>query len=253
MKKLGYNIIEGKRLGHTRQAPRWIPFGGMYGLLVGQEDLYILPGSPFNVSAGEQGTGRILLHLAALSEGVLLNIGFAGAAISPRAGTRETADSPVAELDLSLAGDALVLRIASDGTSLEESLELNGDESRGFVTVVVEFTLAPDSLDAELRLENPAGTTGPLSIPLAVPSGGAGAVCLGGAAWYAPGRSAQGPATDEAGNYNGTMALNELALSYARRSIPREEEESESGIPETVLAGEDNPGAEPESPSLNAR
>jgi hypothetical protein len=220
------------------QAPRWIPFGGIYGLLVGQDDSYTLPGMPFKLSADEQGTGRILFHLAALSEGAISNISFAD---------REAEDSPRAELDLSFAGDALLLRIASDDTFREELLELNGDEANGFITLVVEFTIAPDHLDAELRLENPAGTTGLLSIPLAAPSSGEGVIRLGGAAYSAPRRTV----SDEAGKYNGTLALNELALSYTRRSVPPQEEDPESEISETVRAEENDPGIEPESPSPN--
>jgi hypothetical protein len=238
------------------QSPRWIPFGGMYSLLVGQDDGYALPGTPFKLSRDEQGTGRILFHLAALSEGSIMNIRFAGGATSPRAAQAgETADSPTgtAELDLCLAGNALILWIASEGESREESLELNGDEANGFVTVTVEFTIAPDQLGAELRLENPAGTTGPLSIALAAPLSGEGTIRLGGADSghrLSTKRTAQSRAGGKYGN--GTAALNELALSYARLPIPKKEKDSESGVPETLIAEEEEPGAEPELSSPNA-
>jgi hypothetical protein len=233
------------------QSPRWAPFGGIYGLLVGRDDIYTLPGAPVKVSADEQGTGRLLFHLAALSEGSIVNIRFAGGEIA--GGATETAESPAgtAELDLSFAGDALILRIASNDLAREESLALNDDAANGFITVIVEFAIAPDRFDAELRLENPPETTGLLSIALAAPISGEGSVRFGD--YSGPRQGAKRPASGSAGKYgNGTMVLNELALSYSRVPVPPQEEEFESGAPETLLAEEEDPGAEPEQPSPNA-
>jgi hypothetical protein len=231
------------------QAPRWIPLGGMYGLLVGRDDIYILPGAPFKLSADEQGTGRILFRLAAFSEGVMAHIRFAGGEITAQAGAQETTPAGTAELVLSFTGEALTLRIASGDVFREESLALSGDETKGFITLIVEFTIARDRLDAELRLEDPAGTTGPLSIALAAPISGEGSVRFGSAEYTGQRRGAKQSDLNEAGKY-GTMILNELALSYARLSDPRNEEEAE--VSEGLLAEEAEPGAEAEPPSLNA-
>jgi hypothetical protein len=236
------------------QAPRWTPLAGMYGLLVGEDDIYILPGMPFKLFENTQGTGRILFRLAPLLDGVILNISFADGETAAQAGSQETADSPMgtAELDLSFAGNALILRIASDDASLEESLELNGDEAKGFITVIVEFTIAPDRLEAELRLEDPAGTTGPFSIVLAAPISGEGSIHLGGAK-SGHKRNLKRTVLGGAGTYgNGTVALNELALSYARLPIPPKEDGFESGIQESLFAEEEEPSVEPEAPPPNA-
>jgi hypothetical protein len=235
------------------QAPRWIPLGGMYGLLVGEDAGYVLPGTPFKLSGDEQGTGRILFRLAALSEGAIAAVRFSGGEAAPPGGAQETADRPTgtAELDLFFRGDALILRIASNDASREESLEL-GDEAKGFITVILEFAIAQDHFDAELRLDDPAGTTGLLSIALAAPVSGEGIVRLGGAE---PGRYGQGvnqQALDKAGKHGaGTMALKELALSYTRLPIPRKEEEFESRVSESLTVEEDDLNAEPELSSLN--
>jgi uncharacterized protein YjbI with pentapeptide repeats len=232
------------------QSPRWIPFGGMYGLLVGRDDSYTLPGTPFKLSGDTRGTGRILFRLAALSEGAILNIHFAG---NETAAQGEAPEGPAgtADLDLALSGDALILRIASGDRSREESLDFSGDKAEGFITVIVEFTLAPDQLDAELRLEDPAGTTGPLSIALDAPISGEGAVRLGGAEYPGYRRSVKGAASGGAYG-NGTMALNELALSYTSLPVPPKEEDTEDAVAETLIAEEEYPGAEAESPSPNA-
>jgi hypothetical protein len=242
------------------QSPRWIPFNAMYSLFVGQDDSYLLPGTPFKLAQGEEGTGRILFHLAALSEGSILSIRFAGQEETRKTADQgdagETADGTAA-LDLFLAGDALILRIASEGAFREESLELDGEESGKFITVEVAFVIAPDRFDAELRsgnpLENPAKTTGLLSVALAKPISGEGAVRLGGGespAGYK--RSVNLPAFDETGTFiGGTMALNELAFSYARQNVPKNEEEFDFGISESILP-EEEPGAEQEPSSLSA-
>ena len=238
------NNSERRLISLYSQASRWIPFGGIYGLLVSRDDIYVLPGMPFKLPENTRGTGRILLHLAAFSEGAVLNIRFAG-------GETTAGPTGAADLDLTFTGDALILRIASDNASREESLDLNGDGARGFITLIVEFTIAPDHFDAELRLENTAETTGLLSIALAAPLSGEGSVRLGGAKYPGHGQSAKQSASG--GLYgNGAMILNELALSYVRLPIPPKEDEGESVVSETLIAEEEDPSAEPELSSLNA-
>jgi hypothetical protein len=236
------------------QPSRWIPFKEIYSLFVGRDDVYTLPGTPFKLAQGEQGTGRMYFHLAALSEGSILSIRFAPQEQPPRKSTDrqsvgETADGTAA-LDLFLAGDALILRIASEDASREKSLSLKGGE---FITVELVFAIAPDRFDAELRLENPAETTGLLSVALAKPISGEGAIILGGGekpAGYK--KSAKLPVFGETETFGGgTMALNELAFSYDR-VVPENEEDADSGISESLLSQEEEPGAEQEPSSLSA-
>jgi hypothetical protein len=246
------NSSERRLISQYAQAPLWTPFGGMYGLLIGRDDSYTLPGMPFKLSGDAQGTGRILLHFAALSEGSILNIRFAGGEIPVQADLQETAPAGTADMDLSYTGEALILRIASGDVSQEESLELNDDGADSFITVTVEFTIARDHLDAELRLKDPAETTGPLSIVLAAPISGEGTVHLGSSEYSGYKLGVKRPASGKAKKYNGTMVLNELALSYTRLPFPKKEEESESGLPESLTAVEETPDAEPELPGPNA-
>jgi hypothetical protein len=243
------NNPERRLIPLNAQTPRWTPQGGMYGLLVGPNDMYALPGMPFKLSGYAQGTGRMRLHLAALSEGPVFTIRFAGGEI-PAQEDRGTVPPGTAELELFLAGNALGLRIASGDASREEFLALQDDGAHSFIIVSVEFTLAQDHLDAELLLGNSTGTTGLLSIPLAAPISGEGALHFGGSGYSGHERGAQQPASGEAEKYNGTMILNELALSYVRLPFPNKEEEAGSGLPETASAAEEDPGAEPEQ-SLN--
>jgi hypothetical protein len=243
------------------QPPRWIPFKELYSLFVGRNDVYTLPGTPFKLAQGEQGTGRMYLHLAALSEGSILSIRFAAGQENPaqasagQEGAGERADGTAA-LDLFLAGDAVILRIASEDESREESLKLDGEKFAGeFITVAVEFGIAPDRFDAELRLGNPAEkTTGLFSVALAKPISGEGVILLGGGEKpVGYGKSAQWPVFDETETFGGgTMALNELAFSYVRLPIPESEEDPDPGVSENLLPGEEEPGAEQEPLSLSA-
>jgi hypothetical protein len=239
-----------RRLVPRSQSPRWIPLNEMYSLFVGRNDIYALPGTPFKLAQDEQGTGRILLHLAALSEGSVLTIRFAGQdnpSGKPAEGT--------ADLDLFLAEGALVLRIASGEASREKALDLKGGDSVKVVTVELTFTLAPDRFDAELRSEfpgeDPGEKTGLLSLALAKPVSGEGSVILGGGEY--PGgrkRSAAPAAFDEAGTFgDGTLALDELAFSYKRLPLPQDEEELDAEISESVALEEAEPGAEQEPSS----
>jgi hypothetical protein len=246
------NNSERRLVSLYAQAPRWTPFGGMYGLLVGPEDIYTLPGMPFKLSGDARGTGRIQLHFAALSEGSVLNIRFAGGEIPAQEDARGTVPAGTAALDLSFTGDALSLRIASGNLSKEESIELNGDEANSFITVSIEFAIAQDHFNAELRLENSAETTGLLAVALDTPISGEGSLRFGSSDYSRQRRVAKRPASGEAGKYNGTMVLNELALSYTRLPFPKKEEEPESGLPEILTTAEEDPGAEPEPPIPNA-
>jgi hypothetical protein len=222
------------------QAPRWMPLGGIYGLLVGRDDGYTLPGTPFTLSGDEEGRGRILFHLGALSQGPVLNLRFAGGAAAEGGET--------AELDLSFAADALILRIASKDAFREKSLAINSDDAKGFFTVIVDFTIAPDHFDAELIREEPPGTTGPLSITLNGAVSGEGSVRFGGH----PGQGGTRPASGVSGrDGTGTMSLNELAFSYARTPLPSGGGPFESDLPE-IPQEETYPDAEPEPPSPNA-
>jgi hypothetical protein len=229
------NSPEKKLVPLYAQAPRWMPLGGIYGLVVGGDDGYTLPGTPFTLSGDEEGRGRILFRLGALSEGPIVNLRFAGGDAAE--------DGETAELDLSIAAEALTLRIASKGESRGKSLALNSDDANGFFTIIVDFTIAPEHFDAELFREDPPGTTGPLSIALTGAVRGEGSLRIGGQ---------DGPVSGGSKHGNGTMALNELAVSYARTPLSSGEEPPESDLPETMTQEEAYPDAEPEPSSPNA-
>ncbi|GHV77079.1 hypothetical protein AGMMS49942_19000 [Spirochaetia bacterium] len=191
------------------QKPRWVPFAGMYGLAVGPNEGYALPGKPFALSEGERGRGRISLHFASLSAGTIFTARFGDTAV----------------LDLSLAGGNVTLHISSGTASWQESLALKAGETDTFITAIIDFEIAPDSLSASLALENPVRETKPLAIALPNTLNGEALIRLGG--------------TEQ----SGTAIFDELALSYTR--LPPHAETDISAL----LRAEEIPG----EPSLPLR
>ncbi|WP_010263756.1 hypothetical protein [Treponema primitia] len=199
------------------QKPRWIPFAGMYGLFIGPDDSYTLPGKPFTLSGKEQGKGRIFSHLVLLTEGSVLNIRFNSKNGLPDAAILDL--SFARETSLQNAEGNITLRLFpadnSENEPQEISLALNPGELDAFITLVIDFEIAPDHLSASLHTENPARETESITLALAEPINGEGTIRFGGTEHYKwngnPG--------------NGTLILNELALSYARLPIFKDEDE----------------------------
>jgi hypothetical protein len=233
------------------QPPRWIPYAGMYSLLVGRDDSYALPGMPFTLYQDEQGTGRIALHMAALADGTVFNISFSGGKILPPPAqaaeddARKAADNSggKAVLELFIVKNALTLRVASDDSSVEKSLRLTSAELNAFVTLTIDFSIVPERFEAELVLEKSTRKAGPISVKLAKPLSGEATVHFGGV---------ERTVANKAGKYeDGTFALNEMALSYVHASMLTEEP-LESGAQKSLIAEEGEPGAELELPALSA-
>lgn len=207
------------------QKPRWFPYAGIYGLFVGPDDSYALPGKPFSLSEKERGKGRIFFHFAPLAQGTVLNAVF-----------NSTDGSSGAILDLSLRGADLTLRLSpkddSEDAPREEALALTSIEEDAFITAVVDFEITPDHLSATLSMENPARKSEPVILPLTSPLNGEGRVRFGGTEQFTGyngyKRNTKWPMLDETGNpVNGTAIFSELALSYARTSLPGDEDELE--------------------------
>jgi hypothetical protein len=213
-----------------RKGPaQWIPYEGIYGLSIGSEDVYAIPGSPFALAEKEQGRGRILFHFVPLAEGTVFNASFV--------------QDPGPEnliLDLSVVQDGLRWHIGRGSEVYEETVHLNYLENSGFITARIDFEIAADHFTAQLTLENPWLNTEEITIPLSGPMSGKGMFRFGaGAIPGAGGRELAGRSVsivDEPIIGASTAIINELAISYAVEVIPDEtpEElpETEAGLPE---------------------
>ncbi|MFP3043342.1 hypothetical protein LQZ19_16130 [Treponema primitia] len=210
--------------------PCWIPFAGIYGLFIGPNDSYALPGKSLSLSEQEQGKGRIFFHLVPLAEGSVLTATF-----------NSKDGLPAAVLGLSLAretssqnaGGNLKLRLSSNDNSENESpeeiLALNPEELNAFISFVVDFEITPDHISASLLLENPARETELVTLALAEPINGEGTIRIGGTDHSTGNKgNTKWPGFDKNGNpNNGILILNELALSYTRLPISKDADEPE--------------------------
>jgi hypothetical protein len=124
---------------------RWLPVSGTYGLAVGTNDVYKLPGSFFRLIKKDEGSGEILLRFApvgkALSETPIL-----------RAELRDDADG-ACFIRLSLLEDSLLLSTAYNEEVLQTRLPVTFDGD-GFINAAVDFQLFEESLSVSIGLEN---------------------------------------------------------------------------------------------------
>jgi hypothetical protein len=222
---------------------QWIPYEGIYGLSIGSDDVYAIPGSPFALAENEQGRGKILFHFVPLTEGTIFNASFV--------------QDPGPEnliLDLSVVQDGLRWHIDRGSEVYEETVHLNYLEDSGFITARIDFEITGDHFTAQLTLENPWLDTEEITLPLSGPMSGKGMFRFGaGTIPWAGGKELAGRSVsivDEPIIGTSTAIMNELALSYAVEVIP---DETPEVLPEEVLetaAGlpEEEALSEPEVP-----
>jgi hypothetical protein len=131
-------------LPHRNAHPHWLPAAGIYGIAVGRDDVYLLPGSPFSFSENEQVSGEFMLRFKPLGEGTVFRASF-------RTGT-----SPRDALVLTLAytGKVLKLILTADSESVVEDISSGIFSKNEFVAAVIDFSIRGEVFTAGLRLEN---------------------------------------------------------------------------------------------------
>ncbi|MHB9291503.1 hypothetical protein Holit_00580 [Hollandina sp. SP2] len=161
----------------TQQQARWAPHGSIYGLSIGPEDVYVLPGSPFLLSDTEQGSGQILFR------GLLLAPGTIGKTVF-------ISDDPSSEplgIDLSFNGATLILSVSAGALSYEEALHPSTEgavpssvlQTGDFVIFSLTFRIQKNQFTAQVYLEDTDMQTKPCTISLAAPISGEGTVQFG--------------------------------------------------------------------------
>jgi hypothetical protein len=121
-------------------APRWAPYGGIYGALIGPGDAYTLPRSLFEGT--QEGRGQIWLRFAPLSAGTLFSGSFT---VSP---------GQTMDLALSVNETGLGLTVSSKNESRQGSVSLDAFHVRDFITAVIDFQYTKDSFTAGLGLKD---------------------------------------------------------------------------------------------------
>jgi hypothetical protein len=161
----------------TQQQARWSPHGSIYGLSIGPEDVYVLPGSPFLLADAEQGSGQIHLRALLLAPGTIGKTVF-------------ISDDPSAEpldMDLSFNGETLILSVSAGGLSYEEALRPSAEgavpssvlQTGDFVTFSLTFRIQKNQFTAQVHLEDTDMQSKPCTITLAAAISGEGTVQFG--------------------------------------------------------------------------
>jgi hypothetical protein len=226
------------------RGPQWLPWAGIYGLSIGPDDVYRLPGSPFQLTEGEQGRGRLLFRVKLLADGTLFKAAFRE--------FRTSAD--VLGLDLSYRRNALNLVItekpkrqntAEESRTYTETINLHPGLTEDFIVVFIDFEIRKDRFVFQLGLEDTGMTSGKQTIPLTNVLSGLGVFQFGESL----------PLPDAGNRRNERIAspyganarrpvfiLDELGVSYSRGPAVIEEENPaedtdlavETGNPETI-------------------
>jgi hypothetical protein len=199
-----------KQLVPPKKKPRWSTFAKSYGLVIGPEDIYTLPGEPFVLLNKEEGSGEILFHLIPVREGTILKASF------------DMEDSASEKLILSVSANRtyLTLRLSAGTTAYETTLDLAaGSDFSGFVMGSVVFQAAPDHFSARLNRKNPDIETNTLTLALEHPLSGKGIVQIGDADLSRHRR-----------NTGDTQVaiLNELAVSFSKKAVVLSETKQET-------------------------
>ncbi|MDR1575656.1 MAG: hypothetical protein LBS37_06585 [Treponema sp.] len=128
-------------ISQTEKAPRWSPAGYSYGLLTGPNEVYLLPPLSFLRDNGSEDGGQFLLRFKPISNGSIFNAQFTTRASLP-AGL---------EMDLSLNGENLTLRLTASETStveLSAPVVFTSDE---YITAAIDFLILPNRFEAVLN------------------------------------------------------------------------------------------------------
>ncbi|MDR2394771.1 MAG: hypothetical protein LBD93_11560 [Treponema sp.] len=165
----------------TRQQPRWLPHGSIYGLSIGPEDIYLLPSASFLLADNEQGSGQIFFRGLLFAQGTIFKTAFI---------SDDTSAEPL-DVNLSFNGETLILRVSAGAVSYEEALlsPVEKDESPvmpapllqtgDFVTFSMTFTIQNAQFTAQVYLEDRDMQSKPCTITLAAPISGEGTFQFG--------------------------------------------------------------------------
>ncbi|MDR2102067.1 MAG: hypothetical protein LBP43_05800 [Treponema sp.] len=238
-----------KLAAQGNRSPQWIPWRGIYGLSVGSDAVYQLPGSPFVLTEKEQGNGRFILRVKLLSDGTIFKAAFKGSRTA----------SDVLDLNLSYREDTLILTVTDLAQSGAQAGAQTGDKESekyeerinlksftdDFVVLFIDFEIRKNHFNFQLGVENTGDAGEKKTIPLANPLSGMGVFQFG---ENAPASAVDNQRNEKIISPTGINAgysvfiLDELGILYTRENAAVEEEKpvvepdptAETGNSETV-------------------
>jgi len=188
-----------------------MPASGSYGLATGPNDIYMLPAVSF--SQIKAGKGQFQARFKPIGEGIIFNAQF-GSSVD-------------VGMNLSYENENLILSLTSP--SVTDSVTVGLPESGVYITVVIDFSIMPDILEAKLDVkvnpdspENIPAQAGKENIVLPVQSNGELKITLGAAAGQENKNTGTSSAVQSSSSTDGkaaqeplyTALWNEFALLY---------------------------------------
>lgn len=218
-------VTQGRRV-------HWLPKGGIYGLVVGPDDIYQLPGSPFARPEKDRGKGRILLRFKPLAGGTVFKGVFRP--------SRNTPD--VLEMNLSYYNGALVFDITLESEEYEKIAIPVPAGAEDFIAAAVNFEIRNNRFIAQLEIESLGKVTEKTVVPLTTPLSGLGTFQLGERP-QPNGRDTEGQSASYA-QVNSRLPvfiLDELAVLYATEpDIEEEVPEADAEVPDLSKTEQEN-------------
>jgi hypothetical protein len=204
------------------RAPQWLPWAGIYGLSIGPEDVYHLPGSPFRLNGEEQGKGRLIFRVKLLAEGTIFKAVF-----------RESRTSSDAlDLNLSYRRNALTLVITEkfrtqnsteEAKTYTETIGLHAGLTEDFIVFFIDFDIRKNRFIFQMGLENTGMASGEKVIPLTSSLSGLGVFQFGESLPLTSRRNERS-ALYGANARRPVFILDELGVLYTRKPAVDEEE-----------------------------
>jgi hypothetical protein len=221
------------------RAPQWLPWAGIYGLSIGREDVYHLPGSPFLLAEGEQGKGRLIFRVKLMAEGTIFKAVFKESRTS----------SDALDLNLSYRRNALNLVItekfrtqnsAEEAKTYTETIGLHAGLTEDFIVFFIDFEIRKNRFIFQLGLENMGMMSGEKIIPLAGSLSGLGVFQFGESLPPTSRRNERTALPYNANARQPVFILDELGVLYTRKPAVDEEETPAAEDPD-LTAGMENP------------
>jgi hypothetical protein len=183
----------------NNKSPRWLPYAGIYGLSIGPDDVYVLPGVPFILDKTEQGLGQLNMHCKPLAEGTIVKMIF-NARLNPGDLTTGGVDMKV-----SITKGKLIVTVIAENEVYEDSISSEMFKTQNFITLLVNFSIHENSFSANIYVEESGKATQVKTFILSKSLSGAGTVQFG---------------EETTGNNKKAVAIfDELAIAFTREPI----------------------------------
>ncbi|MDR3166611.1 MAG: hypothetical protein LBT93_01600 [Treponema sp.] len=213
-----------KLAAYGNRPPQWIPWRGIYGLSVGADAVYQLPGSPFVLTEKEQGKGRFIFRVKLLGDGTVFKASFKGSGTS----------LDVLGLNLLYREGALIFAVEEliqtedkEAEKYEERIDLQSFTD-DFVVLFIDFEIRKNRFNFQLGIENTGILGKKKTIPLTNSLSGMGVFQFGENAPVSGINNRRNEKIIAPDSINATYVvfiLDELGVLYTRENAMAEEEE----------------------------